>query len=158
VITGKVPTGVAAHSIGHRAGASLAETVSGAPHEPADKIRGGPWPLMASTIAVQTYLAVRSVGADARTASWLGCTGKPIGYKAAAQCSRLMANSRRFRHEPGRPGGQHRMGTAQTRRQEPFFPLSPAPLGGDRRVSRGIIYLTRHSLQRKAPPLTSEVL
>jgi len=38
------------------------------------------------------YLAVQSVGADARTASWLGCTGKPIGYKAAAQCSRLMAN------------------------------------------------------------------
>ena len=31
VITGKVPTGVAAHSISHRAGASLAETVSGAP-------------------------------------------------------------------------------------------------------------------------------
>jgi hypothetical protein len=127
-------------------------------HEPADKIRGGPWPLMASTIAVQNYLAVRSVGDDARTASWLGCTGKPIGYKAAAQCSRLMANSRRSRHEPGRPGGQHRMGTAQTRRLEPFFPLSPATLGGDRRVSRGIIYLTRHSLQRKAPPLTSEVL
>jgi hypothetical protein len=31
VVTGEVPTGVAAHSIGHRAGASLAETVSGAP-------------------------------------------------------------------------------------------------------------------------------
>ncbi len=40
------------------------------------------------------------------------------------------------------------MGTAQTRRLEPFFPLSTATLGGDRRVSRGIIYLTRHSLQK----------
>jgi hypothetical protein len=62
------------------------------------------------------------------------------------------------RPEPGRPGGQHRMGTAQTRRLEPFFPLSPATFGGDRRGSRGIIYLIRHSLQWKAPPLASEVL
>jgi len=31
MITGEVPTGIAVHSIGHRAGASLAETVSGAP-------------------------------------------------------------------------------------------------------------------------------
>jgi len=45
MITGEVPTGIAVHSIGHRAGASLAETVSGAPHEPADKIRGGDIPV-----------------------------------------------------------------------------------------------------------------
>ena len=127
-------------------------------HEPADKIRGGPWPLMASTIAVQNYLAVRSVRADARTESWLGCTGKPIGYKAAALRSRLMANSPSSFPARARPAWRPTPDGYCPDAPPGAVLVSPATLGGDTRVSRGIIYLTRHSLQRKAPPLTSEVL
>jgi putative transposase len=50
------------------------------------------------------------------------------------------------------------MGTAQMRRLEPFFPVSRGlHRVDDRRVSSGIIYVIRHSLQWKVPPPASEV-